>query len=193
MSTHGQHTRRVRRSAFAAIATLVAGIALGAAAFGAGGGAAATGTSAQRELATLRAELGQAQQDAAFWKQLTAVFKPAPASLRSMQDHRLLTLPSGVILGLHFDNLNLTKAKNLNWVVFGVPGVFTKADQQRVERQYGPGFSHFHDLAHDTHGGAPGAKGAWFIHIGARDFQSPFGTVTTGTIDPRFFPTAPTR
>jgi len=28
---------------------------------------------------------------------------------------------------MHFDNMNLAKTKNLNWVAMGVPGVFTKA------------------------------------------------------------------
>lgn len=171
-----------KRSALWALAPLAVGLALGGAFLGGNGGSAAAAP--DRRLAALR-------QDATFWKQLTTVLKPAPQHLRSMQDHRLYVLPSGIILGLHFDNLNLAKAKSLNWVVLGVPGVFTKADQARVTRQYGPGFTHFHDLTADTHGGKPGAKGAWFVHIGARDFTSPFGTVKAGAIDPRFMPTPP--
>jgi len=137
------------------------------------------------------ATLSRTQQDAKFWTQLTSVLKPAPANLRSMQDHRVYMLPSGIVIGLHFDNMNLAKANNLNWVVLGVPGRFTKADQQRVSREFGPGFVHFHDFVHDTHGGKPGAKGFWFVHIGARNFQSPFGQVQGGAIDPHMMPTPP--
>lgn len=165
-------------------AALAVGIALG------GGVAGGNGTAAAKERNPSTAET---LRDARFWEQLTDVFGQAPLHLRSMHDHRLYVLPNGHILGLHFDNMNLARAKNLNWVVFGVPGVFTKADQQRVERQYGPGFTHFHDLKADTHGGKPGAKGAWFVHVGARDFRSPFGRVTAGEIDRRFMPTPPRR
>jgi hypothetical protein len=108
-----------------------------------------------------------------------------------MSDHQVLTLPSGLVMALHFDNMNLAKAKNLNWVAIGIPGVFTKADQVRVNKLYGPGVTHFHDLEADVHGGKPGAKGVWFIHVGARTFTSPFGKVTKGKIDSNFMPTAP--
>ena len=176
------------RSVLWSAALLAVGLALGAAFLGGTGAAAGPKNT---DVAILRAKLTQAQQDVTFWKQLTTVFKPAPANLRSMQDHRLYMLPSGIIIGLHFDNMNLAKAKNLNWIVFGVPGVFTKADQARVSRQLGPGFTHFHDLIHDTHGGKPGAKGAWFVHTGVRNFTSPFGKVRAGQIDPSFMPTPP--
>ncbi len=178
------------RRALRLLAPLVAGLALGAALFGAQRGTAGTAT-AESQVATVRAALAGAQQDAAFWRQLTAVLKPAPAKLRSMQDHRLLMLPGGIAIGLHFDNMNLAKAKNLNWVVLGVPGRFTKTDQQRVTNQYGPGFVHFHDFAHDTHGGKPGAQGFWFVHVGARNFTSMFGKVKAGVIDPLMMPTPP--
>lgn len=175
-----------------ALAPLVVGLALGAAFLGGNGATAASANSP--EIDALRAKIATLQQDATFYKELSSVFKPAgaaPFNLRSMSDHRLYVLPSGIIIGLHFDNPNLAKAKNVNWVVFGVPGVFTKADQARVAKQYGAGFTHFHDLKADTHGGKPGAKGAWFVHIGVRDFTSPFGKVTTGAIDSRFMPTPP--
>ncbi len=174
-----------KRTALLALASLGIGLALGAALLGSNRASAAA--------AKTEPQLGTLKQEARFWEQLTTVLKPAPAHLRSMQDHRLYVLPSGIIVGLHFDNMKLAKAKNLNWVVFGVPGVFTKADQRRVERQYGPGFTHFHDLEADTHGGKPGAKGAWFVHVGVRDFTSPFGKVTAGAIDSRFMPTPPPR
>ena len=174
------------------LATLVAGLALGAVLFGGRGSVANAAPAQTRGLTALEAKLGQAQQDARFWTQLTTVLKPAPAHLRSMQDHRLYMLPSGIVLGLHFDNMNLAKAKNLNWIVFGVPGVFTKADQQRVTQQFGPGFVHFHDFANDVHGGKPGARGFWFVHIGARNFTSMLGAkVKAGVIDPLMMPTPP--
>lgn len=183
--------RRRGRLALRLLAPLVAGLALGAAFLGTQGGTAST-TTATGEVTALRAALAGTQQDATFWRQLTALFKPAPANLRSMQDHRLVMLPGGIALGLHFDNMNLAKAKNLNWAVLGVPGTFTKADQQRVTKQFGPGYVHFHDFAHDTHGGQPGAKGFWFVHVGARDFTSMFGAhVKTGVIDLKMMPTPP--
>lgn len=183
--------RTHRRSTLGAVAALVVGLVVGAAILGRGGGTTAAPPAQTKQIAALQAKIASLEQKATVYDQLTSVLKPAPANLRSMQDHRLYALPSGIILGLHFDDMNLAKAKNLNWVVFGVPGVFTKADQRRVEREYGHGFTHFHDLTADTHGGKPGAKGAWFLHTGARDFTSPFGKVTAGAIDPRFMPTPP--
>jgi hypothetical protein len=102
-------------------------------------------------------------------------------------------LPSGYLLALHFDDMVLDKAQNLNWVAFGVPGKFTGLDQQRVEQTYGKGFTHFHDLANDSHGGAPGATGVWFVHVAVRDFESPMsgGQVRKG-VDEKFMPTVPT-
>jgi uncharacterized membrane protein YphA (DoxX/SURF4 family) len=172
---------------------LLVGLALGAALFEGHGGTASATPAQARDVASLEATLSRTQQDAKFWMQLTSVLKPAPQHLRSMQDHRLYMLPSGIILGLHFDNMKLAKAKNLNWVVFGVPGRFTKADLARVTHQFGPGFVHFHDFVADTHGGKAGAKGFWFVHIGARSFRSPFGQVKDGVIDPKMMPTPPAR
>lgn len=142
-------------------------------------GAASSSSSSQTEL------------KAKMWDQLTGLFEPV--TLRSMTDHRAYMLPNGHLLALHFDNMELGKAENLNWVAFGVPGRFTKADQQRVEEAYGKGFTHFHDMANDAHGGAPGASGVWFVHVAARDFESPMsgGQVRKG-IDQKFMPTAPT-
>ena len=106
-------------------------------------------------------------------------------------DHQVLMLESGLVLALHFDNPDLAKAKNLNWIATGIPGVFTKADQARVNKRSGPGATHFHDLESDVHGGKPGTQGVWFLHVGARNFTAPFGKVTKGQMDPNFMPTAP--
>ncbi len=194
VNTQPTQTKTLRKRALFALAPLTAGLALGAALLG--GGASAASPSATDQIRALQAKVATLQQNATYWNQLVSIFKPAgpaPFNLRSMSDHRLYMLPSGYILALHFDNMNLAKAKNLNWIALGVPGVFTKADQARVTKEFGPGFTHFHDLVHDTHGGKPGAKGAWFLHIGVRDFTSPWGKVTAGQIDPKFMPTPPTR
>ena len=128
-------------------------------------------------------------RDARYWQQLTSLFEPV--ELKSMTDHRAYVLPSGYLLALHFDNMDLEKAENLNWVALGIPGRFCEKDQARVEAEFGPGFTHFHDLEADTHGGKPGAKGVWFVHVGVRDFESPMseGPVSGGEIDSRFMPT----
>lgn len=164
-------------------------LAAGLAAAGCGGSddEAASG---DRESAA--AESSQLRQDARYWQQLTSLFEPV--ELASMTDHRAYMLPSGYLLALHFDDMDLEQAENLNWVALGVPGRFCKKDQARVEAEFGPGFTHFHDLEADTHGGKRGAEGVWFVHSGVRDFESPMseGPVTKG-IDNGFMPTpAPT-
>jgi hypothetical protein len=126
------------------------------------------------------------ERDAAYWQQLTSLMQPVEGV--SMSDHRAVMLPSGIVLALHFDNLDLDKAENLNWVALGLPGVFCKDDQERVEAEFGDGFTHFHDLANDVHGGEPGAEGVWFVHVGVRDFEAPWGEVTQA-IDQNFMPT----
>ena len=130
----------------------------------------------------------QVERDARYWQQLTNLFEPV--ELASMTDHRAYMLPSGYLLALHFDDMDLQQAENLNWVALGVPGRFCAKDQARVEDESGPGFTHFHDLEADTHDGEPGAKGVWFVHSGVRDFESPMseGPVTKG-IDDGFMPT----
>lgn len=144
--------------------------------------------------AATSAEPALGKRDAQFWRQLIQNFKPAKSmGMNSMADHEMLMQPGGLVLALHFDNMNLAKTKNLNWVAIGVPGVFTKADQNRVNRLYGPGFTHFHDLVGDAHGGKPGTKGVWFVHVGARNFTSPFGKVSIAKVDPNFMPTRPSR
>jgi hypothetical protein len=188
----GSTTRPARRGKVAApLIALVASGLIAAAVFGSSGGAA-TQSAQAKQISALQAQLAAAQQDAKFWQQLVKNFKPAKGlGLNSMADHQVLMLPSGLVMALHFDNMNLAKAKNLNWVAIGIPGAFTKADQARVNKLYGPGVTHFHDLKTDVHGGKPGTKGIWFIHVGARSFTSPFGKVTGGKIDPNFMPTAP--
>ncbi len=150
------------------------------------------GTPSTSEISTLKAQLADAQRDARFWQQLTSAYVPGKKlGLNSMADHVLLRTPGGPVLALHFDNMNLAKAKNLNWVAFAIPGRFTRADQDRANRLYGPGFTHFHDLKGDAHGAKLGTKGVWFVHIGTRNFRSPFGQVRVGKVDPNFMPTRP--
>jgi hypothetical protein len=144
--------------------------------------------------AVTSAEPALGKRDAQFWQQLVQNFRSGKSmGINSMADHELLMLPGGLVLALHFDNMNLAKAKNLNWIAVAVPGVFTRADQRRVNRLYGPGFTHFHDFEADVHAGKPGAKGVWFVHVGARNFTSPFGKVRAGKVDLNFMPTKPPR
>ncbi|HEU0021992.1 MAG TPA: hypothetical protein VFR55_10035 [Dehalococcoidia bacterium] len=143
----------------------------------------------QAQITQLQGEVSGSQRDSRFWQQLTSLMEPV--AMPSMSDHRAFMLPdSGTVIALHLDNLGLQQAENLNWVALGVPGVFCKRDQERVEAQFGPGFTHFHDMANDTHGGAPGAEGVWFVHTAVRDFESPMsgGAVSQG-VDYNFMPT----
>jgi hypothetical protein len=170
------------------LAALAAAVALSAHATGSQAGT----TSAERELASLERQLAVAQRDARFWQQLTSAFVPGKRlGLNAMADHLVLRTPGGPVLALHFDDMNLAKAKNLNWVAYALPGRFSRSDQTRLNRLYGPGFTHFHDLKTDVHGGKAGAKGVWFVHIGTRNFASPFGRVRQGKVDTNFMPTRP--
>lgn len=173
-----------RRTALWTFAPLVAAVALLASSCGGEDGGAS-----EADAADATAQLADARQDSRYWEQLTNLMEPV--ELKSMTDHRAYMLPNGHLLALHFDNMDLEQAKNLNWVALGVPGRFCKRDQQRVEQEFGFGFTHFHDLKADTHGGKPNAEGVWFVHVGVRDFESPMseGPVTGREIDSRFMPT----
>jgi hypothetical protein len=152
---------------------------------------AGTGSSTQ-EVTALKAQLASAERDAKFWRQLTSAFVPGKRlGLSSMSDHAILRTPGGPVLALHFDNMNLDKARNLNWVAYALPGRFTRADQARLNRIHGPGFTHFHSFKNDAHGGPAGTDGVWFVHIGTRNFRSPFGQVRSGRVDLNFMPTKP--
>ena len=143
-----------------------------------------------REIANLRTQLAGVQQDAKYWTQLTSVFMPVAAKLPSMSDHTAFMTPGGLIVALHYDSMDISRAQNLNWLAIGVPGKFTKADQDRIEKLYGVPFTHFHDLMADTHGGPPGVEGVWFVHIAVREFDAPWGPLKPG-IDSNFMPTPP--
>lgn len=177
-----EHVRHsVRKSwLLAGVASLVGVMALVAA--GCGGGSEEAG----EQVAALQQQVSKLESDAKYWEQLTGLMQPV--ELSSMSDHRAYMLPSGIVMALHFDNLDLGKAQNLNWVALGFPGVFCKRDQERVEQEFGTGFTHFHDLKNDAHGGKPGAEGVWFVHVGVRDFEAPWGAVEQG-IDQNFMPT----
>jgi hypothetical protein len=158
------------------------------------GRSSATAAPAASESQALRSEVASLRRDARFWRQLSSAFTPGKSiGLNSMADHTLLRLPGGLVMALHFDNMNLSKAKNLNWVALAVPGKFTRADQARVNRLYGPGFTHFHNFKEDAHAGPAGMPGVWFVHVGTRNFTSPFGKVKIGRVDRNFMPTRPPR
>ncbi len=139
-----------------------------------------------QEIASLRAQMATVQQDAKYWTQLTSVFMQV--DLPSMSDHEVFMTPGGLMVALHYDNMNISQAQNLNWIAIGVPGKFSKQDQARIEKQFGAPFTHFHDLMADTHGGPPGVEGVWFVHIAVRDFDAPWGHLTPG-LDANFMPT----
>lgn len=174
-------SRRRIPTALAALAALT----LTAAACGPGT-ASGPAVANDQEVASLKSQLASAQRDQTYWKQLTALVQPV--SLKTMSDHRAHMTQGGYLIALHFDDMELGNAKNLNWLAFGVPGKFCSADQQRVEAQFGKGFTHFHDMKNDTHGGKPGAEGIWFQHTAVREFEAPWGKVAPG-VDTKFMPT----
>jgi hypothetical protein len=174
------------------LVTGLAGFATAVALFALTSQSKAGEVSSTQELAALKAQLANVERDAKFWRQLTSAFVPGRRlGLNSMADHVILRTPGGPVLALHFDNMNLDRAQNLNWVAYALPGRFTRADQARLNRLYGPGFTHFHDLRGDAHGGKLGTPGVWFVHIGTRNFRSPFGQVRSGKVDQNFMPTRP--
>ena len=174
------------------LGTALAGFAAAVALFALTTRSQASTVSSTNEVAALKAQLASAEQDAKFWRQLTSAFVPGKRmGLNSMSDHTILRTPGGPVLALHFDNMNLDKAQNLNWVAYALPGRFTRADQARLNRIYGPGFTHFHSFKNDAHGGPAGTNGVWFVHIGTRNFRSPFGQVRAGKVDLNFMPTKP--
>jgi hypothetical protein len=76
-------------------------------------------------------------------------------------------------------------------MALGIPGRNCAQDQEEIEKKFGKGFTHFHDLQRDTHGSTiPGVEGVWFVHVAVRDFDSPMsgGAVARG-VDERFMPT----
>ncbi|MBI4198020.1 MAG: hypothetical protein HY533_02790 [Chloroflexi bacterium] len=145
--------------------------------------------SLKSQVTSLQTQASSLERGAGYWTQLTGLFEPV--GLKSMTDHRAVMLPSGALLALHLDNPNLSQAQNLNWVALGVPGKWCKQDQERVQKELGPGFTHFHDLQRDTHGSTiPGVEGVWFVHVGVREFDAPWGSVKPG-VDMNFMPTTP--
>ena len=174
------------------LGTALAGFATAVALFALTTRSQAGTVSSAQEVSALKAQLANAERDARYWRQLTSAFVPGKRlGMNSMSDHVLLRTPGGPVLALHFDNMNLDKAQNLNWVAYALPGRFTRADQARLNRIYGPGFTHFHSFKNDAHGGPAGTKGVWFVHIGTRNFRSPFGQVRAGKVDLNFMPTKP--
>jgi hypothetical protein len=76
-------------------------------------------------------------------QQLKAAYSsPSPVS-PAMPDHIFLAQGDGTFLFLHFDK-PVDKAEKVLYTGMAVPGVFSRADQERVEKQFGKGFTHFH-------------------------------------------------
>jgi hypothetical protein len=129
-------------------------------------------------------------------QQLKAAYSsPSPVS-PAMPDHIFLAQGDGTFLFLHFDK-PVDKAEKVLYTGMAVPGVFSRADQERVEKQFGKGFTHFHRAkcaandANACHGAdRVGEEGFWFRHVAVDNFKMPWGDVRRGT-DYNFMPTPP--
>lgn len=136
-------------------------------------------------------------------EQLLSFYNSAPIT-PAMPDHRIVMLGDGTGMFLHFNGM-LGKESQLNWIGQVVPGHFCKAEQDRVQAAYGPGFTHFHKKitpGNDPaagHGGVGGEDGYWFRHIAVASIPKgdmmagtgvPWGPVSPG-IDSNFMPTPP--
>lgn len=140
------------------------------------------------------AACGGGSAEADQMKQLQAAYNARPIQPH-MGDHQFMALDDGTLLFLHFDKA-ADKAEKLLYVGQAVPGKFTKAEQERVERQFGKGFTHFHQKncsgsnPEACHGGKGGEDGYWFRHVAVDSFTMPWGAVKPG-IDHNFMPTPP--
>lgn len=139
--------------------------------------------SLRSEIATLQATSIPLEKDAGLWRQLRATYTDkAPPD---MPDHLVKMLSDGKILFIHLDG-PVDTAKNILWIGDGIPGKFIKADQPKEA-----GYVHFHGM-NGGHGPAvaPGTQGFWVRHIAVKEFDAPWGHVTSG-IDTNFMPTPP--
>lgn len=134
-------------------------------------------------------------REAKEMEQLKAAYTAKPLQ-PAMVDHLFMDVGDGTYLFLHFDK-EVGKESKLLYVGVAVPGRFTKAEQERVERQFGKGFTHFHQgkncpgaNADACHGGKGGEDGYWFRHVAVDSFKMPWGDVKPGT-DHNFMPTSP--
>lgn len=117
-------------------------------------------------------------------------FQPA------FSNHKYMELDDGTLMFIHFDG-KIGEEAGLLYVGQAVSGVFCDSDQQRVNQQYGNGFTHFHTKvtpgateASAGHGGTPNADGYWFRHVAVDNLDMPWGSVRPG-IDHNFMPTPP--
>lgn len=135
-------------------------------------------------------------------RQLREFFSDSPIQ-PAMPDHLIKMLPDGTGMFLHF-NKPVGQDTMLLWIGTMVPGKFCKADQEKVQAAYGPGFPHFHQKkipGNDPmagHGGKGGEDGFWFRHIAITHIPQgdmmagtgvPWGPVMPG-IDMNFMPTS---
>lgn len=125
-------------------------------------------------------------------KQLRAFYDDKPTQPH-LPDHLYVLLEDSTGMFLHFDKPVGQDSKIL-YIGPIVLGRFCKADQERVEQAYGPGFTHFHQKfipgndPNAGHGGKGGEDGFWFRHIAVGEFDMPWGRVEPG-IDFNFMPT----
>lgn len=115
----------------------------------------------------------------------------------AMPDHQFMAAGDGTFMFVHYDK-PVKDATKLLYVGAAVPGTFTKEDQARVEKQFGKGFTHFHqgncasESAEACHGGKGGEDGFWFRHVAVDSFKMPWGDVKPG-VDLAFMPTVAPR
>lgn len=150
--------------------------------------------------------LSEREQIHAFeMSQLVNLYSDTPMQPH-LPNHKFIHLDDGTGMFLHF-NTAYGNDQTLNWIGTFVPGRFCKAEQERVEATYGPGFTHFHkETTPGTdptagHGGVGNEEGYWFRHIAVRDIEQgdpnetngmafPWGPISPG-IDYNFMPTTP--
>lgn len=149
-------------------------------------------------------ENGLSSQDKVFaqeMSQLRSFYTDSPIQ-PAMPDHLIKVLSDGTAIFFHF-NKPVGQDSRVLWVGTFVPGKFCKADQDRVQATFGPGFVHFHQKSipgndpNAGHGGKGGEQGYWFRHIAVTDIPkgdmmagtgAPWGPVKPG-IDMNFMPT----
>lgn len=149
-----------------------------------------------KSVKTVTKVVKEKQPEAEQMQLLKVAFNSDPIQ-PAMPDHKIMELKDGSLIFLHFDKDASEPEAKLMYVGTAVPGVFTKADQERVTEKYGEGFTHFHQkqgalgsTPDANHGGKGGEKGYWFRHIAVTQLDMPWGKVEPG-IDNKFMPTNP--
>ena len=143
----------------------------------------------QKEVDSLKSEVGMYKPKAQFWDQVLAAYTAQPYD-PAKPDHKWLDLGDGTYLFMQFDKA-VDQADELMYVGIGLPGMFCKEDQEQLP----PSFTHFHQSKcasqniEECHGGKGGDEGYWLMHVAVKDLAMPWGEVKAG-VDTKFMPTA---